>query len=337
MLHIIIGTMLGSMFVTSNRGGGENENEYNVGARLLEMGMARLVSYSAERSPYRKELESALETARESQLGIWKFERELKGSHSNENEDEFDMESKEFVEVKISEVVNGNTFYVHRISDLKNLELVSNHMKVYSSPLSVEKEKEEDFKPQRGMICASSYGSPSAWYRAEIVSIASDDKKASVRYIDFGNVEDVPLCNLRPLSQDIARLDPLALRCVLCFVRVPSLDRHYGQDAAMYFGRLVWDRALRMLEMKFDAKTKTRHVILYANDECINEELVSSGYARVLDRKSSASKKIVDLLGRMRLAGEQAHENHLGMYEYGDPHSDDDDDGGGGGDGGAGL
>ena len=67
------------------------------------------------------------------------------------------------------------------------------------------------------------------------------------------------------------------------------------------------------------------------------KNLFLRGYARVLDRKSSASKKIVDLLGRMRLAGEQAHENHLGMYEYGDPHSDDDDDGGGGGDGGAGL
>ena len=63
----------------------------------------------------------------------------------------------------------------------------------------------------------------------------------------------------------------------------------------MCFGRLVWDRALRMHELKFDTKTRTRHVILYANEECINEELVSSGVrARVLDRKTLVpSKKLL--------------------------------------------
>ncbi len=180
---------------------------------------------------------------------------------------------------------------------------------------------------QSGTICASSYGTPSAWYRAEILTISSDRKKANVRYIDFGNVEDVQVSNLRPLSEDIAKLDPIALRCELCFVRVPSLDENYGQDSAVYFGRLVWDRALKMHELKFDKKTRTRHVILYANEECINEELVSSGYARVLSHKTYTSKKIVDLLSRMRVAGEQAHEKHLGMYEYGDPYGDDTDDG----------
>ena len=141
--------MLGSMFMTSNRGA-ENENEYNVGARLLERGMARLVSYSAERSPYRKDLERASETARESCLGIWKFqteESEVEASHKNA--DEFDLESSEAVEVKISEVVNGNTFYVHRISDLKSLEALGNEME--SNALSFEKE-DQDFKPHRGTL-----------------------------------------------------------------------------------------------------------------------------------------------------------------------------------------
>jgi len=153
--------MLGSMFMTSNRGT-ENENTYNVGARLLEMGMARLMSYSAERSPYRKELERASETARESCLGIWKFqteESEVEASHKNE--DEFDMESSESVEVKISEVVNGNTFYVHRISDLKSLEMLGNQME---SNVSLFEKEYQDFKPQRGTW----YSYSSVWYSSFI-------------------------------------------------------------------------------------------------------------------------------------------------------------------------
>ena len=77
------------------------------------------------------------------------------------------------------------------------------------------------------------YGTPSAWYRAEILNISSDGKKASVRYIDFGNVEDVA-SNLRPLSEDIAKLDPIALRCELCLCVFPSLDENYGQDSGVF-------------------------------------------------------------------------------------------------------
>ena len=69
------------------------------------------------------------------------------------NADEFDLESSESVEVKISEVVNGNTFYVHRISDLKSLESLGNQME--SNALLFEKE-DQDFKPQRGTLCSSS-------------------------------------------------------------------------------------------------------------------------------------------------------------------------------------
>jgi len=318
--------MLGSMMSSTNQ-----DNKYNVGVRLLELGLARLVPYPAERSPYRKELERASEAARESKLGIWKFQTEeilMKGVRrggldTSENEDEFDMESSKPIKVKISEVVNGNTFYVQRVSDLNTLELLKDRM---MKDVGLVREVDTDFKPQKGMVCAASYGSPSAWYRAEITS--TDGKKANITYIDFGNVEDVPLSRLRPLSEEFASLDRFALRCELSFVRVPSLDKNYGQDSAMYFGRLVWDQTLMMHELRFDSKTKTRRVILYTDDEkeCINEELVSSGYARARVIKTS-SKKMQSLLDRMRVAGEQAHKNHLGMYEYGDPHSDEEDEG----------
>lgn len=320
------GTMLGTMF--AQNGDGET---YNVGVHLLSNGLARLLSHSAERSKYRKELFAASDKAEKSNAGIWKFQKD---EDDEEGKSSSSVDSETMVPVKICDVVNGQTFYVHRESDAATLVSLNETMKAFGENLGTDLataspsgEAEKEWTPRKGVLCAALFGVPAAWYRAEIVRFVgkADDRRAIITYVDFGNTEEIPLNRLRPLDTKIASIERLAVRCSLSFVRVPGLDKEYGQEAAESFGRLVWDQSLKMQQTDYDRKEKTRRVVLFADDgkTCINTKMASIGFARVDPFARPRSTKMTAVYDDIKNAMDDAHQKHIGMFEYGDPCGDD--------------
>jgi len=324
------GTVLGSMFAPGVD---------NVGVHMLSKGLARIVEFSADRSKFANDLYSASEAAREARSGVWQFD-------STTNEDDAASKDEDIavaggkdasVSVKISEVVDGQSFYVHRDEDASTFEKINEGLKAFAlkhgtDPRSTSNDDEDAWSPKKGALCAALFGAPPAWYRAEIVAIK--DSKATVAYVDFGNRADVALDRLRPLDADLASAKPLALSCKLAFVDVPTLQKDYGKEAAEHLGSLVWDASLKMRVVRYDAREKFYEVLLFSSpaadddetdDVCVNKSMLASGYGRVDSRARLKSSDLEALVADMREAVSKAHQGHIGIYRYGDPYDDDDD------------
>lgn len=72
-----------------------------------------------------------------------------------------------------------------------------------------------------GQVCIALFNDDMQWYRAEIVNL-NDDGRATVRFVDFGNFDSVPMRNLRyinpewlaiPVEQYVAKLTNIELAC----------------------------------------------------------------------------------------------------------------------------
>lgn len=64
-------------------------------------------------------------------------------------------------------------------------------------------------------------------------SVESPKDKFEVFYIDYGNQEVVAYSQLRPLDNSVSSSPGLAQLCSLAYVKVPSLEEDYGQEAAI--------------------------------------------------------------------------------------------------------
>lgn len=60
--------------------------------------------------------------------------------------------------------------------------------------------------------CMSAVLSLQNWYRGMVQSVASDQKTASILYIDFGNEENVTMDMIKPLAAGLGLMPP----CVSC-------------------------------------------------------------------------------------------------------------------------
>lgn len=70
-------------------------------------------------------------------------------------------------------------------------------------------------------------------------NVESANDNFEVFYIDYGNQEVVPYSRLRPLDPSLASSPGLAQLCSLAYVKVPTLDEDFGQEAAVYLSELT--------------------------------------------------------------------------------------------------
>lgn len=80
-------------------------------------------------------------------------------------------------------------------------------------------------------------------------AVESPKDKFEVFYIDYGNQEVVPYSELRPLDPSVSSAPGLAQLCSLAYVKVPSLEEDFGQEAAEYLSEHTLNSSMEFRAM----------------------------------------------------------------------------------------
>jgi len=99
-----------------------------------------------------------------------------------------------------------------------------------------------------GDFCIGKFSEDEAWYRARVIGMSIQDsdegddlKMLQLKFIDWGNEEDVPLSvdRVRQMPPSLMELPPLIYRCAL--VGVSPTGAAWDDAAAKYFSQFVED------------------------------------------------------------------------------------------------
>lgn len=232
------------------------------------------------------------------------------------------------IPVAMSEILSGGSFYLHKKSQAVALSQLEAKMKAFTQEkgLTVSSIGAMAYVPKRGVTCAAIFkdASGSSWYRAKIEAIHSSS--VTVRYMDYGNSASLPLASLRALDPVLMALPPMAMECILAFVKVPLPSEDYGQEAGHLLSDLAWGHKVALTMLSHGKNTSNQlRVSLFEGETNLAQALVTAGVARI-DRASKrlavvpAEKSFYEQL----LALQQvALKSRLNLWQYGDIESDD--------------
>ncbi|PON97497.1 Nuclease domain-containing protein [Trema orientale] len=321
------GTFLGSLW----------ESRSNVAVALLEAGLAKLqTSFGSDRIPDIHLLEKAEQSAKNQKLKIW--ENYVEGEEVS-NGAATENKQAEVLKVVVTEVLGGGKFYVQTVGDQKiaaiQQQLAS--LNLQEAPVIGA------FNPKKGDIVLAQFSADNSWNRALIVNaprgaVESPKETFEVFYIDYGNQEVVPYSQLRPIEPSVSAAPGLAQLCSLAYIKVPSLEEDFGEEAAEYLSHLTLSSS-----KEFRAKVEERDssggkvkgqgtgtilsVTLVAVDAeiSVNAAIVQEGLARLEKRKRWGSKDKQLAFENLEKFQVEARKDRLGMWRYGDIESDDED------------
>ncbi|NXD08450.1 TDRD1 protein, partial [Nothocercus nigrocapillus] len=125
------------------------------------------------------------------------------------------LSPKQTVDVIVSALYNPGEFYcqISNDSELLALNSLNKSLSEYcqKTPPSV-------FKPKNGEPCCAFFSADGNWYRALVQNVASDGA-VKVCFVDYGNVEEVPLDKIRQISSSFLKLPFQGIKCWLSGIK----------------------------------------------------------------------------------------------------------------------
>ncbi|KFP51031.1 Tudor domain-containing protein 1, partial [Cathartes aura] len=122
---------------------------------------------------------------------------------------------KQTVDVVVCTLYNPGEFYcqISNNSDLLALNLLNKSLSEYcqKTPPSV-------FKPENGEPCCAFFSDDGNWYRALVRNVTSNGT-VKVCFVDYGNVEEVPLDKIRQISSSFLKLPFQGIKCWLSGIK----------------------------------------------------------------------------------------------------------------------
>ncbi|KAI3761468.1 hypothetical protein L1987_51885 [Smallanthus sonchifolius] len=321
------GTFLGSLW----------ESKSNVGITLLEAGLARLqTGFGADRIPDAHLLAQAELSAKRQKLKIW--ENYVEGEEVS-NGATNDKKQKEEFKVVVTEVLSGGKFYVQAVADQKvaSIQQQLASLNIKEAPVIGA------FNPKKGDLVLAQFSADNSWNRAMVVTgprgaVQTTKDKFEVFYIDYGNQEVVTYSQLRPLDPSVSSAPGLAQLCQLAYLKVPTLEEDYGQEAAMHLSENTLGEPKQFKAVIEERDTSggkvkgqgTGNILLVTlideeSDISINALMLKGGVARLEKRRRWEPKDRQQMLDELEKHQAEARTKRLGMWEYGDIESDDEE------------
>jgi staphylococcal nuclease domain-containing protein 1 len=322
------GTFLGSLW----------ESKSNVAVTLVEAGLARLqTSFGSDKIPDIHLLEQAEKSAKQKKLKIW--ENYVEGEEVTNGPTAVEGKQKEVLKVVVTEVLGGGKFYVQTVGDKR---VAAIQQQLASLSISEVAPVIGAFNPKKGDLVLAQFSADDSWNRAMIVNgprvVESPKDNFEVFYIDYGNQEVVSYSWLRPIDASVSAAPGISQLCSLAYVKVPTLDEEYGEDAAQFLSEqtLSSPKEFRaMLEEKDVSGGKVKgqgtgpilFVTLVAVDSeiSVNSAMVQEGLARMEKRKKWDSRERKAALDCLEKFQEEARTSRRRIWQYGDIESDDED------------
>lgn len=332
-----IGAFIGTLYV----------NRENFAKLLLEEGLASVHRYSAEQSPHGAELFAAEEKAKADKKGIWEDydpsiedgveDLNLNGATTNGDAESSVPVKKDYRDVVVTHIdpttAHLKLQLIGPTTSGALTALMSAFANHHRSPPSSEKSLPNP--PKAGDLVAARFSEDGEWYRARVRRNDRDAKRADVLFIDYGNSETLPWSELRPMTQphfSLAKLKPQALDAALSFLQFPTATAgtgaEYLADAVRFLERATAEKQLVASVDFEDNKDGTLWVTLFdPNDDSegggeeeasVNAEVVAEGAAMVSRKLRGWEKARGKIVEGLKLKEEEAKEQRLGMWEYGD-------------------
>ena len=310
------GTFLGSVFLPDKR---------NLGAALLEQGLATLVQPAADRSAHATELNRAEQVAKAASLKIWEgysAEREAEEQAAAAAAAAEEMEpmpdaQKQVVKLELTEILDGAHFYAHVAGD----GAVSALQEQVAASCARSGAMDGAFEPKVGAVCCARFTEDNEWYRAKVKARSADG--ITVFFLDYGNTDVVGRDRLKPLDPTLSpqAVSPQAVECRLAYLVVGAPDDSAdGQEATLAMSSAAWGKP--MLARVEDRDAGVLLVTLFDDAQTnVNELLVAEGLARVEKKPPKRAALLVQHLSEKQQA---AKSSRLGMWRYGDIEEDDD-------------
>ncbi|KAL2342841.1 hypothetical protein Fmac_004126 [Flemingia macrophylla] len=320
------GTFLGSLW----------ESRTNMAVTLLEAGLAKLqTSFGTDRIPDFHLLEQAEQSARKQKLKIW--ENYVEGEEVS-NGAPVENKQEEVLKVTVTEVLAGGKFYVRPVGErIASIQQQLSSLNLQEAPLIGA------FNPKKGDIVLCLFGADKSWNRAMVVNgprgpIESSNDMFEVFYIDYGNQEEVPYSQLRPIDPSVSAAPGLAQLCRLAYVKVPNLEEDYGEEAAVYLNELTLETGKEFKakieekdtsggKMKGQGTGTVLAVTLIAEDSenSVNAAMLQLGLGRLEKKNRWDRKEKQQALDNLETFQDEARTRRAGIWQFGDIQSDDED------------
>ena len=229
---------------------------------------------------------------------------------------------KQVVELTLTEIVDGATFYAHVAGDAANVNALQQQVAAVCKKSATI----NSFEPKIGQFCCALFDVDGEWYRGKVT--ARTGAEYTVFFLDYGNTTVVGKKGLLPLDPTLdpkaGQYSPQALECKLAHCLAgPATDGGDGEAAAYALNDSAWDRVVvaRVEDRSIDGAL---HVTLFENirDPAtnINEQMIAGGLLRV---SKGNDKRALPLLKALRDKEDEARKNRRGMWRYGDVDDDD--------------
>jgi staphylococcal nuclease domain-containing protein 1 len=204
-----VGGFIGAMYL--------NKSE-NLAISLVETGFVSLHRYSAESLSFGNQLIEAEAKAKSAKVGLWvnaEDEEAVDGIAETRNGATNGSSNiagpngvqprTEYVDVIVSDVRGdgGSTvpfsFSVQvlddKINQLEGLmnDLALHHQSAAPAPAS--------FQPKVGEWVSAKFSQDDQWYRGQVLRNKLQQKVREIKFVDYGNIEDVPIASVKPLDE----------------------------------------------------------------------------------------------------------------------------------------
>lgn len=158
--------------------------------------------------------------ARNKRLRTWeKYDEELEAARAAEAAADVveASGSSEVGHVSVTEMISPVSFWVQQPGSEKQIEEITDRLsKIVANP-------QPGFSVKTGEICVAKFSADGAWYRAAVEARKGD--KCTVRFIDFGNQEDVSTADMLPIPSTVPshqQIPAQAIEYKLAYIKVGS-------------------------------------------------------------------------------------------------------------------